>query len=395
VLVAAMLVWGAAAAPARAALTVAERSIERGWVGLAITDGASYDLVSVREDGRLRARVRLGADGRGDAERVAPWRCDRRLRTFTVTDSEGERAEVVTETPSCTGRLALHATPAQPRAGAPLRVRIVDRWRSGHLRACLAVIAPAGARRCEHVRIEARGAVARLRAPRAGRWTVRLRGDGITASKRLKVLPRNGPLTVLATGDSLMAPVARMLAPMLASRGTTMIRDVHYGAAISNSFVLDWRKHARRSARRWRPDVVLLFIGGHEGWPFGTVGCCGEPWAGRYAERARAVARTYRHGAATQFYVLSLPAPADSTRATIFTAVNAGLGRAFAITAPDARLLDMSAIFTPGFVFRRTMPVDGHSTVVRMADGLHLTHPGGTVAARAIVAALAQDAILP
>jgi hypothetical protein len=390
------MLLGAAPAAARPDLSVAATSPHPGWIGLRVRGGAPRSLVSVRERGTLLAHVRLDAAGRGKAGRVARWRCAPRVRTLTIHAGRAGVATATTRTPSCARRLALQRTPRAPRAGGRLTVRVIDRWHQGGLDLCLTLVSPAGTRACHQARLARGEATLRLKAPRTGRWTIDVRGPGVGISHNLRIRPAGDELSVVAAGDSMMAPVARALKRTLLERkAARVVTDVHYGTGISNSFVLDWPAHAAETAPVLRADVVVLFIGGHEGWPFGPVECCGAPWIAEYAARARAITETYLRRGAAQVYWLGLPAPGNPDRVPVIRAADAGLAAGIEGLEPWARRLDMSAIFTPGFMYRSVMPVDELLTEVRMADGLHLTPIGGTIAARAVLAAFEQDGVLP
>jgi hypothetical protein len=139
-----------------------------------------------------------------------------------------------------------------------------------------------------------------------------------------------------------------------------------------------------------------MFIGANEGFalpgPDGAdVECCGPDWAAEWAFRARAMIDTYRRGGETRVYWLTVPAPRDGDRARISRAVNAAIGVAAEPYRANARVLDMSAIFTPGFRYRDAMDVDGRRRLVREPDGIHLNGAGASIAADAVVGALGED----
>ena len=379
-------------APASAALTASAASPNPGWIGLRLAGGAPGELVRVREGAAELDRLRLDGQGAAVLGRVARWTCTAQVRALTVDPRHGPDVHVTVETPGCGRRLALRTAPRRPRAGRRLTVRVIDRWQLGRLALCVRLVSPAGEEPCRAARPTAKGAVLRLRAPRPGRWSLQASGTAVARSAGLRVRPDRGRLSVLATGDSMMSPVARRMPAVLPS--VQVQRDVYYGAGISNSFVLDWLEHARDVAPRWRPDVVALFIGGHEGYPIRAQACCDRPWVAAYAARTRAIARAYVRRGAAQVYVLSMPAPREASRTPTVLAVNAGLTEGVAGLGPRVRLLDMSAIFTPGFLFRSDMVIGGQLTTVRTEDGLHLTHAGGTLAAHAVAAALAADGVV-
>jgi lysophospholipase L1-like esterase len=209
---------------------------------------------------------------------------------------------------------------------------------------------------------------------------------------------RPGPLrTLLVTGDSLSQPLDAQLARDLAGReGTRVVRDPRLGTGISKSGLLDWGKLAVAQERKEHPDAVVIFIGANEGFPMRVAGgreasCCGGPWAAEYAFRVRSMMNVYRRAGAARVYWLLLPMPRDAARRRIATAVNAAIAVAAQPYRAQVRVLDISAIFTPGGRYRAAMPVGGRDTVVREPDGVHLNDAGAGVAADAVLAAVRRD----
>ena len=100
---------------------------------------------------------------------------------------------------------------------------------------------------------------------------------------------------------------------------------------------------------------------------------------------------TYRQGGRARVYWLTVPAPRASGRATISRAVNAAIAVAAEPYRAQARVLDMAALFTPGFRYRDAMDVDGRRALVRDPDGIHLNERGAALAADAVLDALRQD----
>jgi hypothetical protein len=178
-------------------------------------------------------------------------------------------------------------------------------------------------------------------------------------------------------------------------QGTAHARtDMLYAAGISKPGLIDWVAHTRRSAQRWHPDIVVIFIGGNEGFPFGSIECCGQPWIAEFARRVRIVMRNFGRGGAAQVYWLSLPAPRPAGHRRTWTAEDVAFTHAARGLHPWTQVLDMSAIFTPGFVYRDAMPIDGQVTTVRESDGIHLNDAGGAVAAQAVVQAMRTDGVV-
>jgi len=206
-------------------------------------------------------------------------------------------------------------------------------------------------------------------------------------------LPKLGKL--LVTGDSLSQPLDVELARRLASGRLKVVREPRLGTGISKSDLLDWGRLSTQQVVKEQPDAIVFFLGANEGFPF-TVGgkpvaCCGPAWAAQYATRARQMMETYRRKGAARVYWLLLPAQRSPARQKIAHVVNASIVAAAAPYRAHVRLLDMSAIFTPGERYRASMPVGGRSTIVRRPDGIHLNEAGAALAANVVLDRLRAD----
>jgi lysophospholipase L1-like esterase len=208
--------------------------------------------------------------------------------------------------------------------------------------------------------------------------------------------PARRPLrTLLVTGDSMSQPLDVELARRLTPQGVHVIRDAHLGTGISKNLLVDWTKLAARQAAADRPDAVVMFIGANEGFPFQagrrSVNCCGPQWAAAYANRAREMMAAYRQGGRGRIYWLTLPAPREPARERIAHAVNAAVRVAAEAYRAQVRIVDMTALFTPGERYRPAMPVNGTDTIIREPDGIHLNEAGASLAAQHVIAALGAD----
>ncbi len=190
-------------------------------------------------------------------------------------------------------------------------------------------------------------------------------------------------------------PLDAELARRLVGEGVEVVRDPHVGTGLSKEGLADWGELATRQTRREAPDAVVMFVGANEGFELpgadGPVACCGADWAAAWAFRARSMIDTYRRGGRARVYWLTVPAPRDGERARISRAVNAAIGVAAEPYRAQARVLDMAALFTPGFRYRDAMELDGRRALVREPDGIHLNERGAQVAADAVVEALRRD----
>jgi hypothetical protein len=209
--------------------------------------------------------------------------------------------------------------------------------------------------------------------------------------------PARRPLRrLLVTGDSMAQPLDVQLARKLTPNGVRVTRDAHLGTGISKSLLADWTKLAPQQVAHDQPDAVVMFIGANEGFPLKdpsghTVNCCGPAWAAAYANRVRSMLAAYRQNGRGRIYWLTLPTPRDPARAKIAHAVNAAVRVAAEAYRAQVRVLDMTALFTPGERYRAAMPINGTDTIVREPDGIHLNDTGASLAAEHVISALDAD----
>jgi hypothetical protein len=83
--------------------------------------------------------------------------------------------------------------------------------------------------------------------------------------------------------------------------------------------------------------------------------------------------------------------PRDAARQKIARSVNAAILVAAQPFRAQVRVLDMTALFTPGGRYRAAMPIGGRNTIVRRPDGIHLNDAGSRLAADAVIARLRGD----
>jgi hypothetical protein len=319
------------------------------------------------------------------------WRCGRLTRNFAATTTlpGGERVHGTTNvrTRSCAHRFRLDL-PRQLAPGRWARVRVVDRWRIGGVRARMCIVSPRGHRACSSLPlITAEVVTRRFRVTMAGRWHVELRvprqriratvAVGVPRGSSKAALP-----TVLATGDSMMQGVESFLSDEL--RGlATVVSDVRPGLPISGSN--RWAPIAASQAARLQASTTVVSIGGSEGLSMRTPagqqhGCCDEPWVAEYARRVRRMMLSY--GRRGRIVWLTIPAPRDPRRVPIVDAVNAAIVRA-SHGLDRVRILRIDLLFSPRG-YRANMRYRGRTVRVRAPDGVHLNVTGTKIAARAV-----------
>ena len=268
--------------------------------------------------------------------------------------------------------LAVQVSPASPRAGSRLVVRVKSPTAVSAVRVCLHP--SVGQPRCAPSRPgRRRAARAALRAPYPGLWTVTATAGTVSVSHALRVRPRARELVVLVAGDSL----ARNIATAMKSRRTVGVEvhgDINPGRALTKSDGFDWLRHA--------------------GEAIGSVSCCASDWVNLLAARQRAVMDGYGSGGAARVYWSTLwaPGPPVASREPVWAAENAAL--VTAVATDSAQIFDAAALISPGFVFSASMMWQGVATTVRDPDGIHLTRAGGRVVAEALLERLRADRIL-
>jgi hypothetical protein len=197
--------------------------------------------------------------------------------------------------------------------------------------------------------------------------------------------------TVLATGDSMIQIIDSFMKERVGGRGVKVTSDARISTGISKPFMLDWVRHARRQARRIRPDVTVVFIGANDGFPIGKAQCCGAAWINAYARRARLMMSAYARGGSARVYWCLLPAPRGGEFRRVYPAVNAALRRARSSERENVRLIHFEKVFTPGFRFRPVIRWHGHLVHARQSDGVHLSRSGASIAASILIHILSTD----
>ncbi len=391
------LVPAAAQAPASAQaserLTLGADRRELGWVGLRLHAPPGLQ-VTIREASGPRIARLTAASLDTHLRRAARWVCERRVRRFVATGSDGQRAEDTVRTPGCGRRLALVA-PARAAMGAEVSMRIVDRWSLGAFAARLCVEPPGGPERCDRVRLRegARTAEGAFRALRPGGWRVSARAAWGRAAEPVRVPPPDGTLDVLTTGDSMVQRLDRFLARRLPP-SVPVRSDAHPATGISKPGEVDWVAQARLAAATG-PDVVVMFIGAGDTFALDGAACCGPRWIAAYARRARSMMASYSRGGRARVLWLLLPAPREGFVRRSFPAVNAAVRRAAAGAPRDVRVVDLVEVFSPGGRYRKWIRVGDREVGVRQSDGIHLSDEGAAIAAEVVISTLRRERILP
>lgn len=374
-----------------------------GYIALTIT-GPQGATATLTDTGKPLGQIAL-TGGPQHLPRAAQWRCRPRHRMFhaEVQTATGiATADAAITTPRCAKRFTLKVRPAQPRAGRPLTVLLVDRWKLGGVKSHACARGPLGRKRCRTLNLHEhrRRAAWRFRPGLPGSWRIQVRTpNGPTKRDTAHVRPANGHLSLLATGDSMIQIIDGFLAQRLQSDRVGVHSDARISTGISKPFMLNWPFHAREQATHLHPDVTVVFIGANDGFPLRTssgrrVNCCGKAWISAYAQRASGMMASYARRGAGSVYWATLPAPRSASFRRVYRAVNQALRDAARRHPGEVHLIRLASRFTPGFRFRQSILWHGRSVSVRQPDGVHLNVTGASIAATLIIQAMRRDGVI-
>jgi hypothetical protein len=343
--------------------------------------------------------IRAPATDPTELEEAATWSCDRLTRRFgavtTLPNGKVAYGNYSVRTPSCRSRFELSA-PRRAKPGSKPRVRVVDRWGIGGIRSDLC-IGPAGDDvRCKPLRFPRAVSVAsrRFRADERGRWRIELRVREAKFATHVAVGGKGGrreskPPIVYAAGDSTMQGVDSFLADEL-GEDFYVRSDSRPGSGISRGVY--WRFHAESQTKRLRQRATVFSVGAaSDGMPIPTAlgvmtTCCGEPWIGEYANRARQIMQTFLRNGHGRVVWMTPPEPRFAPRAQITHAINIAVERA-AQGLTGVKVLRIDKMFSPNG-YTDVIRWHGRNVRVRESDGVHLNVAGTAIAAKAVADAI-------
>ncbi len=381
------------------AFTLDASTGEPGWIAFTATGttGASVEITESVGTATPTVASFVMPTQTGGRRHGAPWRCDRRRRSFTATetldDGTTQTADVTVTTPSCTAGLAMTTWPQPARAGRPLDVTVTSTRKDD--RRTVKLCAERRTRRiCRTATLSAvtGAAAAKLVLRGGGTWTLSATGQGIGLSRPLNTSRR--ALTVLATGDSEIQVLDDQLASALSGRAR-VIGEAHISTGLSKLSIFNWLAHAKNQAQAIHPDVTVMSIGANDGFDLpgpggGSVSCCGQNWIDAYAARAHQMMRAYARNGAGRVYWFLLPTPRRPNFVRVYQAVDAGFVKAAAEFRSGVQVVDIRPIFSPGGDFRQYVG----SVDSREPDGIHLSAGGDQIALRYLLGLMRADGTL-
>ncbi len=204
------------------------------------------------------------------------------------------------------------------------------------------------------------------------------------------------PLKVLVTGDSLATYVGIQMTNLTHEAGLVNIsmldRD---GTGITNPSFFNWQKAARADMAKKDPEVVVMIIGGNDGWPMDTpsgerAAVSSDAWVAEYARRTAAVMRTFQGGGSAVYW--SGP---PTARAPLWDGIYRKINRAVAAAAdaiPGVTYIDLYTGTAVNGHYAVYVPDGGEKVKARQPDGVHWTLDGSRLPARLILQQMETDA---
>lgn len=193
--------------------------------------------------------------------------------------------------------------------------------------------------------------------------------------------PEASTRTVLLTGDSLMAVgLAQGIAQVLRDDPAfALVRGYRSATGLSRPDYFDWPGALKSYVRKYRPDVVLVAMGGNDAQGFRSEGkvlhFATPAWDKAYRDRVAEFLRIARSSGAK---VLWIGAPTMRTAA--FTTSMGRLNRLVREAMVDVggcEYLDPTPFITASGQFAAYLPDGrGRQTKVRTDDGVHMTNQG-------------------
>ncbi len=204
------------------------------------------------------------------------------------------------------------------------------------------------------------------------------------------------PLRVLVTGDSLSTYVGQQLTSLTDDAGLVTVSLVdRNGTGLTNPSFFNWQKAARTDMAKRDPDVVIMIIGGNDGWPMDTpagrrVQVGTDQWVEEYARRTAAVMRTFQDGG-REVYWSGPPTARAAKWDTLYRKINRA-DAAAAAALPGATYVDLYEGTAVEGDYAEYVPDGGKQVKARQPDGIHWTFTGAKLPARLLIEQLEADA---
>jgi hypothetical protein len=200
-------------------------------------------------------------------------------------------------------------------------------------------------------------------------------------------------VNVLVTGDSQAQFVGEILTDLLPSDLFDVSVVARNATGLTNPEFFNWEINARQEIAARKPDVVVMVMGGNDGFNVlheGTLYGPDDPnWQLEYARRAAVVMRELSPNGERPVYWVPPPTARDPKFNEIYATQNRAVEQA-AAAVDGARYVDIYSTINRGR-YSDELKIDGRRVLARQSDGVHFSREGAVVPARLILRAMAKD----
>ncbi len=218
----------------------------------------------------------------------------------------------------------------------------------------------------------------------------------VVSSKMLTSEPEKLPIVVkeepqaikvnkiLTVGDSLMSEIASGLRYRLDK--SIKVKDIHKSSTgLTNSEYYDWPSVASSAARDYKPDLIIIHMGGNDGQDMKLgnkwVHIDDPLWSDTYYKRATNMINKIKQASPNSYIVwLGLPAMRDAKFARKQDIIRDVQRKA----AIDSGVEYIDGKKGLGQTYEKQGMFEGKRVVLRRTDGIHYSREGGEVLAHLI-----------
>ena len=195
------------------------------------------------------------------------------------------------------------------------------------------------------------------------------------------------------TGDSEAEFVGQVLTDVLPETLFTVEVAARNATGLTNPEFFNWEINAQQEIAARAPDVVVMVIGGNDGFNVLADGQLYGPqdpeWQTEYARRAAVVMSELGSDGERPVYWLPPPTARDPDLNEIYETQNEAVEQA-AAAVPGARYVDVFTTINEGR-YSDDLKIDGRRVLARQPDGIHFTREGALVPTRILIEAMSRD----
>src|SRR5829696_2819147 len=221
----------------------------------------------------------------------------------------------------------------------------------------------------------------------------------LRANRRKRRAPAFAPPTqqdevnVFVTGDSQAQFVGELLTDLLPSDLFDVEVVARNATGLTNPEFFNWEINAQQEIEARDPDIVVMVIGGNDGFNVVSDGQLYGPhdpqWQTEYARRAAVVMRELGSNGERPVFWVPPPTARDPEYNDIYETQNRAVEQA-AAAVTGARYVDIYDTINNG-KYSDELKIDGQRVLARQSDGVHFSREGAVVPTRLILRAMGRD----